>query len=134
MRGEVLHIGGHKIWCMGGAESHDKEWRTPFESWWPGEIPSDKEWEHAEETLRRERPDVIVTHEAPGSALDPVDVGSPGSTPVSEHFDRILDIIANEQIPVKEWYFGHHHQDKEGIYRGIRFRCLYQTIEAIKTE
>jgi hypothetical protein len=130
-RGEVLHIGGHKIWCMGGAESHDKEWRTPYKSWWPEEVPSEKEWAHAEETLRREQPDIIVTHEAPYSALNPIGVGSSRPTRVSKPFDRILDIITDEQIPVEEWYFGHHHQDKVGIYKGIKFRCLYQTIEAV---
>ena len=34
MRGETLEIGEHKIWCLGGATSHDKEHRTEFISWW----------------------------------------------------------------------------------------------------
>lgn len=131
MRGEVLHIGSHKIWCMGGAQSHDIEWRTPFESWWPEEVPSETEWTHAEETLKKERPDIIVTHEAPDSALGPIGVSNLGLNPVSKQFDRILDIISDEQIPVKSWYFGHHHQEQSGIYEEIRFRCLYRMIVAV---
>lgn len=43
MRGQVFDIDGLSIFTMGGASSHDREWRTEGESWWPEELPSDAE-------------------------------------------------------------------------------------------
>lgn len=40
MRGEVLHLNNHKIWCMGGGISSDKKDRKEHISWWSQEEPS----------------------------------------------------------------------------------------------
>lgn len=51
MRGEYYTIDGLTVWCMGGAESIDKATRTQGISWWPEEIPSQKEMWHGMDTL-----------------------------------------------------------------------------------
>lgn len=43
MRGEYYTIDGMTVWCMGGAESIDKIYRTEGVTWWREEIPSMKE-------------------------------------------------------------------------------------------
>ena len=46
MRGEYYEIQGKTFWVMGGACSHDLEYRTPNKDWWTREIPSKQEFEH----------------------------------------------------------------------------------------
>ena len=64
MRGEYYTIDGLTVWCMGGAESIDKATRTQGVSWWPEEIPSQKEMWHGMDTLEEHGydVDVILTH------------------------------------------------------------------------
>lgn len=54
MRGEYYTIDGLTVWCMGGAESIDKATRTQGISWWPEEIPSQKEMWHGMDTQTRQ--------------------------------------------------------------------------------
>ena len=51
MRGEYYTIDGMTVWCMGGAESIDKIYRTEGVTWWHKEIPSMKETWHGFDTL-----------------------------------------------------------------------------------
>lgn len=67
MRGEVFDIAGTTVLTMGGAASHDKQWRQEGKTWWPEEMPSESETEHCLDTLDRVgwKVDYVVTHEAP---------------------------------------------------------------------
>ncbi|WP_233514983.1 metallophosphoesterase [Collinsella sp. TM05-37] len=38
-RGEVFELDGSTVFTMGGATSVDKEYRVPYSSWWPQELP-----------------------------------------------------------------------------------------------
>ena len=58
MRGELFTLEGHTFFTMGGAMSTDRmstdRWmRREGISWWPEEIPSEAEWQHAWNTLDR---------------------------------------------------------------------------------
>ena len=53
MRGEVYEIDGKKIFTFGGGYSIDKAWRVEGRSWWPQEMPSEKEYENADAIWRR---------------------------------------------------------------------------------
>lgn len=55
MRGEVFDIAGTTVLAMGGAASHDREWRKEGKSWWPEEMPSETEMERARRVHRRAR-------------------------------------------------------------------------------
>lgn len=132
-RGEVLHICGHRIWCMGGAESHGKEYRRPYVSWWPEEIPSYAEWKHAEAMLIEERPDILVTHDSARWILASMGlVGtSENPTPVQKNFDEICRTIQEKKIPVRRWFFGHHHIDRSQKWGEMECTCLYNRIVSI---
>ena len=41
-RGEVFELDGSTIFTMGGATSVDKEYRIPYSSWWPQELPDER--------------------------------------------------------------------------------------------
>lgn len=132
-RGEVLHINGHKILCMGGATSTDKERRKEHISWWKEEEPSYEEWNHAAENLVKERPDIIITHDAPTEIVSMIyayTINNP--TPVQRNLEKLLNIIREKSIPVIDWYFGHHHEDIDFGLDEIRFYERYQMISKIK--
>ena len=68
-RGQVLAIDGLKFFVMGGAESHDKQYRTEHNSWWKEEMPSEEEMEKAIHALEENNwtVDYVLTHCAPRS-------------------------------------------------------------------
>ncbi len=46
-RGEVFELDGSTVFTMGGATSVDKEYRIPYSSWWPQELPDERNFEEA---------------------------------------------------------------------------------------
>ncbi len=50
-RGEVFELDGSTIFTMGGATSVDKEYRIPYSSWWPQELPDERNFEEARAKL-----------------------------------------------------------------------------------
>ena len=123
MRGQVFDLDGLSVFAMGGAESVDRQWRVPYRSWWPEEIPNADERSLAEANLaaRNWSVDYVVTHEAPYRVLDLMY----GDDQIeSDDFPRWLDGIA-ACLSFDVWYFGHHHIDEnhgeyqacfEGVY------------------
>jgi hypothetical protein len=108
MRGQVYEIDGHKIFTMGGASSHDKQFRTPGVTWWASELPSPDEYEEARANLKAHGNSVefIFTHcagEKIQNQLKPHYVKDDLTT----FFDQL------EEIDYQHWYFGHYHMDKE---------------------
>lgn len=67
MRGQVYNIDGYIFFTMGGAQSHDKEYRKEGISWWPREMPSDEEYQEALNNLAKAHHcvDYVITHCAP---------------------------------------------------------------------
>lgn len=44
MRGEVFDLDGSTVFTMGGATSVDREYRVPYSSWWPQELPDERDF------------------------------------------------------------------------------------------
>lgn len=139
-RGEVLEIGKHKILFMGGAESVDKAYRREFTSWWSQEIPTKEEWDNCFENVSKAN--IIVSHDCPTSVTDIIYEGhdnspfsvtyrKPPST-VNRMFEELLYKIKEENIPIKNWFFGHHHRNQVINYEGIEFNLLYKEILELK--
>ena len=130
-RGEVLHAGRHRIWCMGGAQSPDRVYRKAGINWWPEEIPSDDEWKHAFETLESENPDILITHEVNYTAACRIFWHSYGNTKrntVSARLDEALNRALYKKLPISDWYFGHRHEDVDLDIDGIHYHALYQRV------
>ena len=129
MRGQVYDIGGLSVFAMGGAASHDREWRTEGESWWPQELPSDAERAEARSNLdaRGWNVDYVVTHEAPLDLADdlcwecnrPFDGGD-------EHQLFLQEV--DDRLSFGTWFFGHYHDDE---WRDDRHRLIYRDIVPI---
>ena len=67
--GQVYQIDGKSFFTMGGAESYDKQFRIQGISWWPQELPSEKEMREARANLLGQgmKVDYVVTHCLPTS-------------------------------------------------------------------
>ncbi|MDO4443019.1 MAG: metallophosphoesterase [Slackia sp.] len=108
MRGHVFDIAGRSFFCMGGARSVDRIWRTPGKSWWPQEMPSVEERAAAWEALeaRGWKVDYVLTHCAASNVqyrLNP--------TYENDDLTRFLFDI-EKRLEYRHWFFGHYHEDR----------------------
>lgn len=64
MRGQVFNIEGRTIFTMGGAQSHDMEFRKEGINWWKDELPSNDDYCSAINNLNKVnwKVDYILTH------------------------------------------------------------------------
>lgn len=145
-RGEIYDIDGIKVFCFGGARSHDisdgildsndPKWKDKARfldsrgkymyrvkgiSWWEEELPTKEEIEHSRENLAKHdyKVDLIVTHCCPSSIQSQF-------LPYGE-YDVLTDYLneIKHTAAYDHWYFGHYHfnapiDEKHG--------CLYQYI------
>lgn len=107
MRGEIYTIDGYTFFTMGGAASHDREYRREGRSWWARELPSEAEMARAKQNLASvgNRIDYIITHCASAeiqTLLKPY-----RETDLLTRFFSEL-----ENMDFRTWYFGHYHVDR----------------------
>lgn len=126
MRGECYLIEGKRVFVLGGADSHDKQYRIMGASWWPEEIPSTEELAHARQTLDRLNweVDVVITHTCPSRQVLAL-----GFEPPRHAFQDFLDEMAC-RLTFDQWYFGHFHRDAK---LGNGWTVVYQQIHSIDT-
>lgn len=127
MRGQVYDIDGVRFFTMGGAASHDKEFREEGISWWQNEMPSAEEYAEAERNLEAAgwKVDYVISHDAPTSIQSYLGAGRYMSDELNAFFERLLD-----RLEFDTWYFGHYHQD---VPMG-RFRAMYMDIVLVEKE
>lgn len=117
MRGQVYTLDGHTVFTMGGASSHDRQYRREGVNWWARELPAEAEFAEARENLASHgnRVDYVFTHAAP----------TPIHSQVYEP-DRLTDFLGELEIDFGHWYFGHYHQDAEldGKYSALFDRVV----------
>lgn len=127
MRGQIFDIEGNKIFTMGGAYSHDRQWRVKGRSWWEEEVPSIIERNRAIENLDANNwtVDYVVSHAAP-IEIARVLVSGRYDRRTDEYEDWLQKKIA-DNLTFKKWYFGHYHM---GITLGDNdeYCCLYNSI------
>lgn len=132
MRGQMYEIGGYTFFTMGGAQSHDvgdgildpdapnfaeeyekkrrsrQAFRVKGWSWWPDEMPSEKEYEAALSTLEQAnwKADYIISHCAPTRI----------AMELEHHYhpDKLTDFLelVNQQADFHYWLFGHYHDSR----------------------
>jgi predicted phosphodiesterase len=107
LRGEVYVIDGRKFFAMGGAESHDKEWRKEGISWWPEEMPSPAEYQNAVDHLAAHDwcVDYVVTHCCASSVQEKI---FPDYYSVNE-LTQFFEAVVKKKCRFEKWYFGHYH-------------------------
>lgn len=120
-RGGLYDLNGVTLWTMGGAASHDMEYRIPGRSWWPQEIPSFEELDDGINAIERagDKVNIIVTHCAPSCVLK-----SLGDIYKPDMLTNYLSLIRSVAT-FDHWYFGHYHLDKD---IDGKFSCLYNRV------
>lgn len=120
-RGCCYQIDNKKILTFGGGTSIDKAYRIPDISWWEEENISDQDIENYKNTIKKygKDYDYVLTHAAPVSfascCVDPYFKDS--------NSDK-LEMLLDDRLTFKKWYFGHYHVDKEAD----TWQCLYENI------
>ena len=109
MRGQVFDLAGKSFFTMGGACSHDIEYRTEGLNWWRSEVPSQAEREEALAVLNAHgwKVDYVLTHCAPTSALPSCRISDPIFP--DEYTDWLQDEVEGK-LDYKKWFFGHYHR------------------------
>ena len=129
MRGEMFEIEGLRLFTMGGAESHDMEYRTEGDSWWEQELPNDEEYAHALDTLEKHgwKADVVLSHCAPSAVQHEI----AEMMNVEEEYpaNRLTDFLqeVNSKLEYDRWFCGHYHTDVISAIEP-RLRVLYNHI------
>ena len=123
MRGQVFTIEGMKFFTMGGARSHDLEYRTEGISWWPEEMPSKEEYAEAARNLAKHdnKVDYVITHCAPDSIQWEIDETALYGC---NELTGFLETVKNE-VSYKHWYYGHYHYSRD---IDDKHTCLYDKI------
>ena len=122
--GELFNICGHTIFVQGGAASIDKVYRVEGKSWWPDEIPTYEEFNHAAKTLEKINfnTDIIISHTAPNSMINKIDRFYPQYDDVTNFLDKFVF----SQVNYKDWFCGHFHIDRS--FSNEHFHFLYNDI------
>lgn len=106
-RGSVFELEEKKFFAFGGAESHDKKYRTLGRSLWEEELPSPEEIEKGRQTLEENgwKVDVVITHSLPGSIQETMFAGwEYGVNRLTDFFDEV-----EERLNFGMWFSGHYH-------------------------
>lgn len=116
MRGQVFDVSGVSIFTMGGAASHDKEYRVEGQDWWPEEMPSEQEFEDAQVSLDNHgcNVDLVITHCAPNSVQRKL-----ASWYEQDKLTNFLEIVVKRCVTYKHWYFGHYHTDVDAHHHAL---------------
>ena len=120
-RGQVLTIDNKTFFVMGGAASHDKEYRKEHISWWKDEMPTVAEMERGIKALEANNwtVDFVISHCAPRSVQTMI-ASWYESDPLVSFFERV-----RADLNFKKWFFGHYHIDKQ---LNEQFIALYNNI------
>ena len=123
MRGQMFTIDGLRFFAMGGAESHDKEYRREGVSWWKQELPSPEEIGAARETLDAcgWETDFVITHSLPSSVQTALFRGY-GKNRLTDFFDEL-----SARLQYRKWFSGHYHIDLN-INFARNMRAIYNDI------
>ena len=108
------------IFVIPGADSIDKDMRTPGYDWWYNEQLS---WEEVSETMdwyRECKPDIVVSHDCPQLVCTKL-----FGISATSYTRRVLDEVFKIHKPAI-WIFGHHHVSKNVVIEGTSFNCLNQ--------
>lgn len=138
-RNQRLTIANKSFVVMGGASSHDKEWRREHKEMKGWDVLWEKEevWSPAEKKkniamwseIGGEKIDFVLSHTPPQRVIR-IMFGAFGALPCPVS-DELNLVIENEVHNIGAWYHGHLHLDQSTDCCGYQFHCLYETEKLI---
>lgn len=114
----------NRFFCLGGATSIDRAWRTEGIDWWPDEQLSYEELQKQIDRYTEIKPDIVITHECPQSVADQI-LRTFNMAKLND-FSRTREALERMfySHQPKYWVFGHWHQSIEFKHGNTIFRCL----------
>lgn len=126
-RGEVFELDGSTVFTMGGATSVDKEYRIPYSSWWPQELPDERNFEEARAKLDSVgwTVDYVITHTCSTRMLSSTLYPASGwNCPSVDRLTAFFDEL-EDRLDYKRWYYGHFHRDTNPAERHtVLYDCI----------
>lgn len=116
IRGHFYTIEDKSFLALGGAQSHDKEFRTPGIDYWPQEEWCDEEKKACLErvNLQGSKVDYIISHTDTSKGLSCFE-NEYRNTDFLYSAKRDSTVIFNDiidsKVNYKKWFFGHWHTD-----------------------
>lgn len=118
-RGSKLTLpDGRTVLFAGGADSIDKNRRTPGYDWFPEEVINNKD---LDKMLNVGKVDIVVSHTCPTSFLSRLRDGN--SDKVQDPSCVALEHVLNRCKPTC-WFFGHWHIECSGVNKGCSWYAL----------
>lgn len=112
------------IFCLGGAVSIDRAYRTEGLDWWPDEECSYAALEKMIDDYAAIKPEVVITHECPDSIAGEILAAlRQGRTSDGSRTRQALDCMFAAHQP-RRWFFGHWHHSLSFERAETQFRCL----------
>lgn len=116
--GTMVH---DKIFCVGGANSVDRQWRTEGYDWWPDEELSQEQLTNVLDVYRALKPDVVVAHDIPDPAVDAVTAKHNMTKYDLPSITRqFLTIMVEEHKP-SLFIHGHWHINHHTVVDGVQY-------------
>lgn len=107
-----------EVFCIGGAESIDKNMRIENVSWWKDEQVSTERYYQIMDYYEKVQPDIVATHDCPTDVYNVIYGIQTKPSATAQALSSILYIHRP-----KVWVFGHHHINFDKVIDGVRFVC-----------
>ncbi|MEA1979469.1 MAG: metallophosphoesterase [candidate division Zixibacteria bacterium] len=132
-RGICYRINGQKCLTIGGAHSHDRQYRTWGKSMWKQEEITDEDIKKAKESVQSVGFDVdyILTHCAPTNwamGAMPQEIAHMWQPDGSE--ERLQWFKDTSGVDFKKWFCGHYHTNFGPRIRDD-FECIYHDVKEL---
>lgn len=116
----TMHEG---FWCMGGALSIDKGYRTEGRDYWDGEELSVTELNQMINIYEDIKPEFVITHDCPEAVARHLFPFMSKTTQFHSRTREALQAMFEIHQPTF-WAFGHWHMPKKETILGTEFVCL----------
>lgn len=118
--GELVH---NKIFCLGGALSVDRAYRTEGIDYWSNEELSHQELNTLVDKYESIKPEYVVTHDCPDSIANEIMMAYRKDKSEPSITRQALESMFYIHQP-KYWIFGHWHHSMQFSRSGTNFICL----------
>lgn len=111
----------HGLMVIAGANSIDRDWRTPGFDWWPEEELSYDQLMEAIDLYEQRRPRIVLSHECPEDIVPYMFSWYRKEYP-SRTREALGNMLSLHQPDI--WFFGHWHQTQIFHQNNTKFVCL----------
>lgn len=112
------------VFCVGGAVSIDRVYRTEGMDWWADEECSRAELDEIVDRYIEAKPDIVCTHECPESMANEI-MAAFNKVKISDgsRTRQAFEVMLFHHQP-RYWVFGHWHQSLSFVRGRTTFQCL----------